>query len=268
MTDPTHHQPGAQVTDTRQLLTDAALAIRALVNSNERWGLTMLRKNAVAGANQVVGRIEDALAHPIATSDTGGTQRIAALEAALRVAKEALKLEGCQNVADLIDSVVASNCDRCFSPTECAKRGCANVALSHSAAGQSVGGGEAWKLVPLRPTKEMQDAWDTAPFDEDMDAEFRAAYRRMVEAAPQPQRQSAAVERAHREGFKDAATFKSADTASKQGASAAVGEAVTDEQVKRAIGAALGYDWPHIELVSKAELWIAARAVLALAPKP
>lgn len=41
-----------------------------------------------------------------------------------------------------------------------------------------------WKLVPERPTKAMQDAWDSAPFNEDTDAEFREAYDAMIEAAP------------------------------------------------------------------------------------
>lgn len=40
---------------------------------------------------------------------------------------------------------------------------------------------------------------------------------------------------------------------------------LTDKQIKRHIGAALGYDWVHIELISKTELWIAARAILDLA---
>ncbi len=43
-----------------------------------------------------------------------------------------------------------------------------------------------WKLVPKRPTKAMQDAWDSAPFNEDTDAEFRDAYGAMIEAAPTP----------------------------------------------------------------------------------
>lgn len=48
-----------------------------------------------------------------------------------------------------------------------------------------------WKLVPERATKAMQDAWDTAPFSEDTDAEFHGAYAAMIAAAPasaQPER--------------------------------------------------------------------------------
>ena len=40
-----------------------------------------------------------------------------------------------------------------------------------------------WALVPVEPTKAMQDAWDTAPFSEDTDVEFGAAYRAMLAAA-------------------------------------------------------------------------------------
>lgn len=43
-----------------------------------------------------------------------------------------------------------------------------------------------WKLVPERATKAMQDAWDSAPFNEDTDIEFHGAYRAMIEAAPSP----------------------------------------------------------------------------------
>ena len=43
-----------------------------------------------------------------------------------------------------------------------------------------------WVLVPVNPTKAMQDAWDTAPFSEDTDVEFAGAYRAMLAAAPPP----------------------------------------------------------------------------------
>ncbi|MDF3858121.1 hypothetical protein P3W70_07180 [Achromobacter denitrificans] len=33
-----------------------------------------------------------------------------------------------------------------------------------------------WKLVPERATKAMQDAWDATPANEDINAEFHAAY--------------------------------------------------------------------------------------------
>ena len=42
---------------------------------------------------------------------------------------------------------------------------------------------EGWKLVPIEPTKEMRDAWDSAPICEDDDAEFRRAYSEMIAAA-------------------------------------------------------------------------------------
>lgn len=48
-----------------------------------------------------------------------------------------------------------------------------------------------WKVVPERATKAMQDAWDTAPFSDDTDAEFQGAYAAMIAAAPasaQPER--------------------------------------------------------------------------------
>jgi len=45
---------------------------------------------------------------------------------------------------------------------------------------------QGWKLVPEKVTREMQDAWDTSPFNEDIDAEFSEAYRRMLSAAPAP----------------------------------------------------------------------------------
>lgn len=45
---------------------------------------------------------------------------------------------------------------------------------------------QGWKLVPAEVTKEMQDAWDSAPQDEDADDEFYGAYRAMLAAAPQP----------------------------------------------------------------------------------
>ena len=44
---------------------------------------------------------------------------------------------------------------------------------------------EGWKLVPIEPTKEMRDAWDSAPICEDDDAEFRRAYSEMIAAAPE-----------------------------------------------------------------------------------
>ena len=44
---------------------------------------------------------------------------------------------------------------------------------------------EGWKLVPIEPTKEMRDAWDSAPICEDDDAEFRRAYSEMLAAAPE-----------------------------------------------------------------------------------
>lgn len=43
---------------------------------------------------------------------------------------------------------------------------------------------DGWALVPLKPTEEMQQAWDKAPFSEDIDEEFRGAYRAMINAAP------------------------------------------------------------------------------------
>lgn len=45
---------------------------------------------------------------------------------------------------------------------------------------------QGWALVPAEVTKEMQDAWDSAPQDEDADDEFYGAYRAMIAAAPQP----------------------------------------------------------------------------------
>ena len=45
---------------------------------------------------------------------------------------------------------------------------------------------EGWRLVPIEPTKEMRDAWDSAPICEDDDAEFRRAYSEMLAAAPEP----------------------------------------------------------------------------------
>ena len=44
---------------------------------------------------------------------------------------------------------------------------------------------EGWKLVPIEPTPEMRDAWDSAPICEDDDAEFRRAYREMITSAPE-----------------------------------------------------------------------------------
>ena len=41
-----------------------------------------------------------------------------------------------------------------------------------------------YALVPNRPTKEMQDAWDSSPNNEDIDVEFRQAYGKMIDAAP------------------------------------------------------------------------------------
>lgn len=43
---------------------------------------------------------------------------------------------------------------------------------------------QQWKLVPARATKAMQDAWDTAPFNDDTDVEFHGAYAAMIAAAP------------------------------------------------------------------------------------
>ena len=45
---------------------------------------------------------------------------------------------------------------------------------------------EGWKLVPIVPTKSMQDAWDIAPTNECADQEFIDAYQAMLDAAPQP----------------------------------------------------------------------------------
>ena len=47
----------------------------------------------------------------------------------------------------------------------------------------AVNGG--WKLVPIEPTQEMRDAWDSAPICEDDDAEFRRAYQEMITSAPE-----------------------------------------------------------------------------------
>ena len=44
---------------------------------------------------------------------------------------------------------------------------------------------EGWKLVPIEPTQEMRNAWDSAPICEDDDAEFRRAYSEMLAAAPE-----------------------------------------------------------------------------------
>ena len=44
---------------------------------------------------------------------------------------------------------------------------------------------EGWKLVPIEPTQEMRDAWDSSPICEDDDAEFRRAYSEMLAAAPE-----------------------------------------------------------------------------------
>lgn len=43
-----------------------------------------------------------------------------------------------------------------------------------------------WKLVPERATQAMEDAWDATPLNEDIDAEFHAAYAAMINAAPTP----------------------------------------------------------------------------------
>lgn len=43
---------------------------------------------------------------------------------------------------------------------------------------------EGFALVPAEVTKAMQDAWDSAPFNEDSDEEFRNAYRAMLKATP------------------------------------------------------------------------------------
>ena len=44
---------------------------------------------------------------------------------------------------------------------------------------------EGWKLVPIEPTQEMRDAWDSSPICEDDAAEFRCAYYEMLAAAPE-----------------------------------------------------------------------------------
>ena len=41
-----------------------------------------------------------------------------------------------------------------------------------------------WKLVPERATQAMEDAWDATPANEDINAEFHAAYAAMLAAAP------------------------------------------------------------------------------------
>lgn len=43
---------------------------------------------------------------------------------------------------------------------------------------------DGWKLVPERATQAMEDAWDMTPCNEDINAEFHAAYRAMLDAAP------------------------------------------------------------------------------------
>jgi len=43
-----------------------------------------------------------------------------------------------------------------------------------------------WKLVPERATQAMEDAWDATPANEDINAEFHAAYAAMLDAAPTP----------------------------------------------------------------------------------
>lgn len=47
----------------------------------------------------------------------------------------------------------------------------------------AVNGG--WRLIPIRPTPEMRNAWDSSPICEDDDAEFRRAYSEMLAAAPE-----------------------------------------------------------------------------------
>lgn len=44
---------------------------------------------------------------------------------------------------------------------------------------------EGWKLVPCEITPAMRDAWDAAPFSEDLDEEIQGAYRAMIAASPQ-----------------------------------------------------------------------------------
>lgn len=44
---------------------------------------------------------------------------------------------------------------------------------------------EGWRLVPIEPTQEMRNAWDSSPICEDDDAEFRRAYSEMLAAAPE-----------------------------------------------------------------------------------
>ncbi|MGE8630399.1 hypothetical protein [Achromobacter denitrificans] len=41
-----------------------------------------------------------------------------------------------------------------------------------------------WKLVPERATQAMEDAWDATPANEDINAEFHAAYAALLDAAP------------------------------------------------------------------------------------
>ena len=45
---------------------------------------------------------------------------------------------------------------------------------------------EGWRLVPIVPTKSMQDVWDIAPTNECADQEFIDAYQAMLDVAPQP----------------------------------------------------------------------------------
>ena len=47
----------------------------------------------------------------------------------------------------------------------------------------AVNGG--WQLVPIEPTQEMRNAWDSSPICEDDDAEFRRAYSAMLAATPE-----------------------------------------------------------------------------------
>ena len=43
---------------------------------------------------------------------------------------------------------------------------------------------DGYALVPVRATKEMREAWDRAPSNEDDDVEWSGAYARLIAAAP------------------------------------------------------------------------------------
>lgn len=57
-------------------------------------------------------------------------------------------------------------------------------APSEAVKGVSTAEPEGWKLVPTTATRAMQDAWDSAPFSDDIDVDFRRAYQLMLAAAP------------------------------------------------------------------------------------